>query len=105
MFEWVSEPVGPNWKLRCTCAALIFGLIAGSVWFLRMTQMPLKSYAGTLPPLSSQQADLESHLREDVTALCVTIGERNAGRPGSLQSSVDYLRSRLRQSGYTLMEQ
>jgi Zn-dependent M28 family amino/carboxypeptidase len=104
MFESVSEPVGPNWKLRFTCAALILGLIAGSVWFLRMTQMPLKSYAGTLPPLSPQQADLESRLRENVKDLSVTIGERNAGRPGSLQSSVDYLRSRLRQSGYTVIE-
>jgi hypothetical protein len=104
MFESFNAPLAPNWKLRLAAAALGFAIIAGSVGLLRMTQMPLRSYAGMIPPLSPRQSELAVRLREDVTDIAVTIGERNASQPGSLQDATNYLRSRLSESGYTVME-
>lgn len=104
MFDSVSAPVGPNWRLRLTCAALFLALIAGLVWTLRMTQMPLRSFAGALPPLSPRQAELKSRLFEDVKNLSMMLGERNIRRAGSLPATVEYLRDELRQSGYAVTE-
>jgi Zn-dependent M28 family amino/carboxypeptidase len=104
MFESIDARTGPNWKLRFAIAALGLGLAVCLSWLLRMTQMPLKSYVGPLPPLSREQSDLADVLRGDVNHLSAVIGERSVSRAGSLDMSVEYLSSRLRQAGYAVTE-
>jgi hypothetical protein len=107
MFESISPPAGPNWRLRIllVAVAVAVALAAAFVALWRMTQMPLRSYAGTSPPLSAVQLELAGHLSEDVKYLSATIGERNVHRLGSLQATTDYLRSALSGEGYAVAEQ
>ena len=100
MFESVEFASRPNWKLRIASAAIALALVAGFIWFLRMTQMPLRSYAGPLPPLSQEQLELRDRLSAHVRNLSVTIGERSMRRVGSLQATIEYIRDNLRQAGY-----
>jgi Zn-dependent M28 family amino/carboxypeptidase len=90
--------------LRFVCVALGIALAAGLIWVLRMTQMPLKSYSGPLPPLSSAQLELQSRLSAEVKYLSETIGERNVWRTGSLQVAIDHLRGNFQQAGYSVTE-
>jgi hypothetical protein len=105
MFESISAPTRPNWMLRIVSAAVIVALGVGFVSLWRMTQMPLRSYKGPLPSLTPAQSELARRLEAHVKFLSVTIGERNTHRAGSLQSSVDYLRTNLVQAGYAVEEQ
>jgi Zn-dependent M28 family amino/carboxypeptidase len=105
MFESISAPTRLNWMLRIVSAAVIVALGAGFVSLWRMTQMPLRSYKGPLPSLSAAQSELARRLEAHVRFLSVTIGERNTHRDGSLQSSVDYLRTNLAQAEYAVSEQ
>jgi hypothetical protein len=99
MFESLNSPIRPNWMLRIASAAVVLALGAGIVSLYRMTQMPLRSYKGPLPPLSEAQLDLSSRLAAHVRHLSETIGERNLRRAGSLAAATDYLRSQLVQAG------
>jgi hypothetical protein len=105
MFESISAPKRPNWILRIAVVAVMVALGAGFVWVWRMTQMPLRSYHGTLPPLSTAQSELAGRLSEHVRHLATAIRERNLQHEASLQATTDYLRSRLMQAGYTVTEQ
>ncbi len=80
---------------------VLLALLAGLVYavFLRM---PGKSYRGPLPPLTDAQRTIAQQLRDDVTALATTIGERNVYRPGTLDRSADYLTGRFEALGYTV---
>jgi hypothetical protein len=104
MFESVSSRNGPNRKVRVFCAALVLALAAGLVWVLRMTQMPLKSYVGPLPPLSGAQNELQGRLSAEVKYLSETLGERNVWRAGSLQLAINHLRNNFQQAGYDVTE-
>jgi len=104
MFESISAPTGPNWKLRIVVAAVIAAIAWGVVSLWRMTHMPGQSYAGTLPPLSTKQTDIANRLSDQVQYLSTTIGERNLERKGSLQATENYLRRVLAQSGYSATE-
>jgi hypothetical protein len=104
MFESIGAPVGPNWKLRFVCLALVLALMSGLGWVLRMTQMPLRSYEGSLPQLSPEQAELADRLSATVNHLSVAIGDRSIPRAGSLESTAEYLGSSLRQAGYNVTE-
>ncbi len=104
MFESISAPEGPDWKLRLVLVASTVVLGAGFVSFWRMTQMPLKSFNGSLPPLSAVQSEVASRLSQDVRSLS-TIGERNIHRSGSLETTTGYLRNSLVQAGYTVSVQ
>lgn len=86
-------------------AVVILALLAGLIWILRMTQMPLESYTRPLPPLSATQTEIEGRLSTEVKYLSGTIGERNVWRTGSLQAVVDHLRNTLQQAGYAVSEQ
>lgn len=66
--------------------------------------MPLRSYTGPLPQLSSEESELASRLSTDVDYLSKTIGERSLPRAGSLDSTAEYLAGNLRQAGYTVTE-
>jgi Zn-dependent M28 family amino/carboxypeptidase len=102
MFEPINNPKSPNWKFWLVSAAVGFALLVGLVSILRMTHMPLKSYRGPLPPSSNGESELKNRLAEHVKFLSATVGERNLSRAGSLQAAVDYLRSKLQQSGYVV---
>jgi Zn-dependent M28 family amino/carboxypeptidase len=104
MFESLNSPIRPNWMLRIASAAVVLALGAGIVSLYRMTQMPLRSYKGPLPPLSEAHLDLSSRLSAHVRHLSETIGERNLRRAGSLAAATDYLRSQLVQAGYAVVE-
>lgn len=104
MFEPVSDRSSPNWTLRLACSALAIALVAGLVWILPMTQMPLKSYSQPLPPISSAESELKSRLSTEVKYLSETIGERNVWKAGSLQAVVNHLRGNLQQTGYAVTE-
>jgi peptidase M28-like protein len=101
MFESVDLASRPNWKLRVTCATIALLLIAALVWLLRMTQMPLRSYAGPLSPLTPEESEIRDRLSSDVNYLSVTIGERSMERAGSLQSTAAYIRDGLERAGYS----
>jgi len=105
MFEQVNVSAGRSWKLWLVLAVLAFGLLACLIWVLRMTRMPLKSYTGQLPPLTSEQLGIANHLSQDVKYLSETIGERNLPKAGTLQAATDYLQSQLKQAGYAATEQ
>jgi len=104
MFELINTPSRPNWLLRMIAAVVILALGASAVSLWRMTQMPLRSYKGTLPPLSDQQQELARWLAEHDAHLSVTIGERNIHRLGSLNATREYLHNNLVQAGYAVSE-
>jgi hypothetical protein len=104
MLESISTPSRPNWKLRITLAAACVALATGLVFLWRMTQMPLTSYRGPLPPLSVAQSELARRLEDDVRYLSVKIGQRNIPHAGSLQASTDYVRGVLARAGYPVVE-
>jgi hypothetical protein len=105
MFEQISESAGRSWKLLLVVAVLAFALLSGLIWVLRMTRMPLRSYKGPLPPLTSEQLGTANHLSQHVKCLSETIGERNLSRPGTLQAATDYLQNQLKEFGYSVSEQ
>lgn len=86
-------------------AAVLLGLLLGVTWLLRMTQMPLKSYKGPLPPLSPEQTGLAQRLSTHVKYLSVTVGERNIPRIGSLRATAQHLRTTLEEAGFSAREQ
>jgi Zn-dependent M28 family amino/carboxypeptidase len=104
MFESVDLASRPNWKLRVTCIAIAIVLVAAVIWLLRMTQMPLKSYAGPLDPLTANEVAIRDHLSSDVKYLSVTIGERSMEKHGSLKATTAYLRDELQRAGYTVAD-
>ncbi len=105
MFESVSAPALPNWILRIAVVAGIVALGAGFVSVWRMTQMPLRSHKGALPPLSPAQAELAGRLSEDVRQLSSAIRERSLPHEGSLKATTDYLQRELTQAGYSVTDQ
>ena len=105
MFESISVRPRTNWILRIACAAVVVALVAGFVSVWRMTQMPLRSYNGQLPPLTAAQTELAKRLSEQVRYLATGLRERNVQHDESLQQTTDYLRSRLTQAGYAVTEE
>ena len=91
--------------MRVVLVLLVVALGAGAISVWRMTQMPLKSFEGSLPPLSATQIELASRLGEHVRYLSGTVGVRNVDPVGSLQKTEDYLREKLMQAGYIVKDQ
>ena len=104
MFEPILDPKKPNWKLRLACTVLVLFLAMGFVSIWRMTQMPLRSYKGSLQPLSDEESQLATNLAVHVKYLSETIGDRSLPRAESLQKVNDYLRDTLKQAGYVSTE-
>src|SRR5215469_14329314 len=104
MFESVDLASRPNWKLRVTSATIVLVLAASLVWLLQMTQMPLRSYVGPLPPMTAEQSEIRSRLSSGVNYLSVTVGDRSMERAGSLQRTTAYIRENLQLAGYTVSD-
>jgi hypothetical protein len=105
MFESTDVSNRPRWKLRLFLAALAVLIVLAAIWVLRIVEMPLRSFAGTPPALSAEQGALRSRLESDVKFMSQTIGERNLSKPGTLETSVQYLQDRLQGMGYKVTAQ
>jgi hypothetical protein len=89
-------------RLLLVALALTIGWVFGR--FLWITQMPLRSYSGDLPQLTSEELQLRDRLSAEVSYLTVNIGDRSFVRPQSLRVASDYLSGCLREQGYTVIE-
>jgi hypothetical protein len=103
MFESTVEP-NSKWRTRLLLVALALTFTGVFGWFLWLTQMPLRSYAGALPQLTSEESELRDRISSEVSYLSVNIGDRSLPRPHSLQAASDYLTNNLREQGYTVVE-
>jgi hypothetical protein len=74
--------------------------LASLLW---MTSVPGESYAGPLPPLTAEQADLALRLRAEVTAIASV--PHNVAHPEALERSALFIESHLRASGYAVRRQ
>jgi Zn-dependent M28 family amino/carboxypeptidase len=70
-----------------------------------VTSMPGKSFSGTLPPMTSEETELSSRLRQHVQMLAGDIGERNVWNYERLVAAADYLKQTLAGMGYNVAEQ
>jgi len=103
MFETAVEPKS-KWRVRILLVLLALTIAVVLGRFLWITQMPLSSYAGALPPLTSEESELRDRLSAEVSYLSVTIGDRSLPRSQSLQAASEYLSSSLREQGYTVVD-
>ncbi len=90
------------WLLSCALVGL--ALVAGALWILRLTRMPLRSFRGPLPALSPAQSELAGRLAAHVKVLSGTIGERNVRKPESLRAVNEYAREELGRASYEVAE-
>jgi Zn-dependent M28 family amino/carboxypeptidase len=104
MFESASRPARPKWIWLLTCAVVGLALVAGLLWILRVTRMPLKSFRGPLPALSLAQSELAGRLAAHVKILSGTIGERSVSKPESFHAVSEYALAELRREGYQVSE-
>jgi Zn-dependent M28 family amino/carboxypeptidase len=70
-----------------------------------MTQMPGKSYRESLPPLSQQEAVTSTNLKNHVSYLAGTIGERNLFHYNALRLASQYIEDSLKTLGYEIHSQ
>lgn len=63
-----------------------------------MMVMPGRSHRGALPPLDARQATLAQELRRDATLL-TDVGDRNTGRPASLDRAASVVEAALGAAG------
>jgi Zn-dependent M28 family amino/carboxypeptidase len=104
MFESVGRSAGPKWIWLLTGIVIALALVAGLLWIMRVTWMPLRSFRGPLPALSHAQSELASRLATHVNVLSATIGERNVSKPESLHAVTEYIREQLLRAGYEVSE-
>ena len=67
--------------------------------------MPLQSFRGPLPPLTSEQTALRDELRRHVEKLAGEIGERNVFKPANLKAAADYIQASLTSAGHEVARQ
>lgn len=67
--------------------------------------MPGVSYRGSLPPLTDEQKEVKSRLKEHVRMLAGVIGERNVTRYGSLKKAAGYIDETFHKLGYSPLSQ
>lgn len=91
-------------RTRLLLIALVLTFAGVLGWFLWLTQMPLRSYAGALPQLTAEELELRNRLSAEVVHLSIDIGDRSLLHPRSLQAASDYLSSSLRVQGYRVTE-
>jgi hypothetical protein len=83
--------------------AIPLAVIAAIVFY--MIKMPGTSHSGELPPLTDRERDLSRSLKQHVSMLAETIGERNHWHFGGMEAAASYIENTLRASGYETTEQ
>jgi len=73
--------------------------VVGALWVVSI-QMPGRSFAGPLPPLTEAQSALKGRLEGHVRMLSTVIGERNSQHMRALDSAAAYVDSSFRVLGY-----
>jgi hypothetical protein len=66
----------------------------------QMLKIPGHSFAGTLPPLTSQQLEITGHIQQYIQHIAGVIGERNLWRYENLQATANYIRRIFIAQGY-----
>lgn len=97
-------PVQKAVRMPFIIASLVFlaALLAGVLFIV---WMPGRSHLGPLPPLTPDEARLESNLKGHVTMLAGTIGERNTGNYECLRQAEEYIRVHFTMLGFRVREQ
>jgi hypothetical protein len=70
-----------------------------------MIRMPGKSYTGSLPQLSPEEAECALSLRSDIKMLAGQIGSRNLYSLYALERAADFLEDRFKESHCTVMRE
>lgn len=82
-------------------AGLLGGLGAGAAWL----STPGPRHSGPQPPLTAREQALKTELREAVTMLAGTIGERHLYKPQPLERAADWITAELEAAGYAVARQ
>ncbi len=90
--------------IRLLIVGVILGILIGWAWFATIW-MPGKSYGGSMPPLTQQEATLEKVLQQEVEKLSGEIGEHNYSQYQNLVAAVNFLEASLAASGYQVQQQ
>jgi Peptidase family M28 len=104
MFESIGKPRRSRWTSRLVLALIALAFASLLVSVVRMTHMPLRSFAGAPPAPTAEEIEIRERLADYTGHLSGSIGERNISKPGSLQATTSYLRDRLREAGYAVTE-
>jgi Zn-dependent M28 family amino/carboxypeptidase len=89
---------------RLLTVCLVISLFAGAATFY-MTAMPGKSFAGTLSPLTAEEAQIKTILTKHVTSIAGEIGERNVIAYEPLQKTAQYIEDSFKGQGYKVSAQ
>lgn len=96
-------PTRHEW-IRLGLTLLVLGLIViGSIVY--MTRMPGRSYSSALPPLSAEETQISSNLKQHVNYLAGTIGERNMIAYQPLLQAAQYIEGKFKALGYEVKSQ
>jgi Zn-dependent M28 family amino/carboxypeptidase len=90
------ETVLKLYRFIPACLLLLTACLGGCV----KIHMPGKTFAGPLPPLSAEQAQLSARLRGHVQVLGGDIGERNVYHPQALEAAAAYIEGQFANLGY-----
>lgn len=82
----------------------VLGVCLMGCWFT-MIRMPLKSFRGTLPPLTTGQIVLRDELRAHIQKLAGDIGERNVFIPATLRAATAYIEAAFTNAGFNVARQ
>lgn len=96
----------PSRRVRLLTALLVFLCLTPVVLWWTMIRMPGASAQGPLPVADEPLRALADQLRQDVTHLAVTIGQRNVTRqPKQLAEAARWIQGELGKAGYDLSHQ
>src|SRR5215467_821986 len=94
---------GGGWKgLALRLGTFLFVV---SLFVAYMMVMPEKSYSGPSAPLTAEENLAARNLKQSVTYLAGTIGERNLDRYKNLQAAAAYIEESFKSLGYTPQKQ
>jgi hypothetical protein len=93
-------------KGRIRLAILAVVLAVALSWaYITMIRMPLKSFTGKLPALTTAQQTLSERLRRDVIVLAKDIGEHNVFAPTKLRQAAEFVEASLARTGRPVQRQ
>jgi len=87
--------------------AVLFVLLGSLIlwcWW-SMIQMPLRSFRGPLPALTTEQGAARDVMRRHVEKRAGEIGERNVFKPEKLRAAADYIEGTCTNAGYNVNRQ